>query len=165
MATFASLFVWDVPWQDIWNMIMSYCRVKMAADVVCAIIQLQEMVLGTKREWRLFCISLFLLANYFRLVMTSAEFIESLNWINIIQFPKLFLISPLYCFNIPMFRRLAPALSLIFYSDFISVRDRVGASVTLKLCPTWNCIMDPKNFHHMPEWRTGWPAGITCVGL
>jgi len=108
----------------------------MAADVVCAIIQLQEMVLGTKREWRLFCISLFLLANYFRLVMTSAEFIESLNWINIIQFPKLFLISPLYCFNIPMFRRLAPALSLIFYSDFISVRDRVGASVTLKLCPT-----------------------------
>jgi len=106
-------------------MIMSYCSVKMTADVVCAIIQLQEMVLGTKREWRLFCISLLVSANYFRLAMTSAEFIESLNWINIIQLPKLFLISPLCCFNIPMFRRFAPALSLIFYSVFISVRDRV----------------------------------------
>jgi hypothetical protein len=133
---------------------MSYCSVKMATDIVCAIIQLQETVLCTKREWRLFCNSLLVSANYFRLAITSAVFIESLNWINIIQLPKLFLINPLYCFNIPMFRRFAPALLLIFYSNFISVRDRVGASVTVKLCPAWHCIMDPNHLHHMPEWRT-----------
>lgn len=124
----------------------------MTADIVCTIIQFQEIVLGTKRKWRLFCLSLLVSANYFRLAMTSAEFIESLNWINIIQLRKLFLISPL-C--IPMLRRVTPALSLIFYSDFISVRDRVGASVTVKLCPACDCIMDPNHLHHMREWRTG----------
>ena len=111
---------------EIW---LFYCsvRLKMAADIVLvhAIIHLQETVLGTKREWPLFCISLLASANYCRFAMTSTKFIESVNWIIIIiivQLAKRFLISPLCCDNIPMSRRLAPALALIFYHDFISPR-------------------------------------------
>jgi hypothetical protein len=39
----------------------------MAADIGCAIIQLQETVLATKRELLPFSVSLLVSANYFRL--------------------------------------------------------------------------------------------------
>jgi hypothetical protein len=46
VAAFASSSDWDVSWQDIWNIIMSDCSVKMTARMVCAVMELKE-VYGT----------------------------------------------------------------------------------------------------------------------
>ena len=75
------------------------------------------------------------------LANTPAEFIESLNWINIIHLPKVFLISPVVLWQHTAVLAFRACSIAIFYSDFISVRDRVGASVTVTLCPEWDCII------------------------
>ena len=119
----------------------------MAFGTVCAAIQLQETVLHRKRKWRLFCVPVLVSANYVRLAITPAEFIESLNRINIIQLHKLFLIIPLCFVDVPLFWRFAaPGFSLM-YVIYFSMRR--GRYLYACLCHASDCMTDPDHLHRM----------------